>query len=217
MARVFLFIYMSIKNIIKEEVRNIVLESNNKYSGETFICIDIQKEYSSGINFLEEWVDFINKNHEDNKIVLIWNGPEVGGPEDWDYKMWLMDIGIEEDAFDYISFQDKYYAFFRDPMDEGIDLDDVLSIIKFMHENNINDSREIDDDKLNDICDKLGIEPYMFNGDGGNIYIPDIMDYIDRFDNFYLMGGGEYECLAEIELLCQLLGKNFKKLSKFIY
>jgi hypothetical protein len=49
------------------------------------------------------------------------------------------------------------------------------------------------------------------------INIPDLMDFLERYNNVVLVGGGINECLKEVELALDALDKNYDTWHKFTY
>jgi hypothetical protein len=194
-----------------------------KYNNKTIISVDIQPEYENYINFdIWSWIEFLNNNSDNNYIVFLYNGADtLGMISEYDYKMWLLEYGLNEDVLYSADFIDKGYAFFRYCMDSGIDDDNIVSIVKYMYQNNINDSRDIDEDMWMDFMEKydqtLEDVRELLEYSDDLIHIPDVMDNLKNYDNIVIMGGGMNECLKEIEIALMSLDKPYEKLDKFIY
>ena len=215
-----------IKRLIRENINNpkkkrMLYESS--VNGKTIINVDIQPEYQKWITFnLNQWVEFINESSESNRIVFLYNGEDTLGMISLsDYQMWLMDLGIDESVIDSAIFYDKGYAFFRYCMDNSIDENDVAQLVRFMISHNINDSREIDEEMWNQFMEATDnsledIRGLLENADD-MISIPDLMDFLDRFSNIVLTGGGINQCLKEVEIALLAMNKPFNILSKFTY
>jgi len=215
-----------IKRLIRENINNpkkkrMLYESS--VNGKTIINVDIQPEYQKWITFnLNQWVEFINESSESNRIVFLYNGEDTLGMVSLsDYQMWLMDLGIDENVIDSAIFYDKGYAFFRYCMDNSIDENDVAQLVRFMISHNINDSREIDEEMWNQFMEATDnsledIRGLLENADD-MISIPDLMDFLDRFSNIVLTGGGINQCLKEVEIALLAMNKPFNILSKFTY
>lgn len=224
-----------LKKDVKTIVRKSLNESKNKnkkaarlikegeLEGKTIINVDIQPEYENYINFnLNEWVHFINQNAESNNIIFLYNGYDsLGMIEETSYQNWLFDLGIDEDVISNATFYDKGYAFFRYCMDYGIDQDNIVDFIKYMIRHNINDSRDIDEEMWNGYMKETNhtqqdVRDLLESADD-MIYIPDLMDFLKRYSNIVLTGGGISECLKEVEIALLALGKNYNILSEFTY
>lgn len=192
-------------------------------NGKTIINVDIQPEYSKAINFnINQWVDFINKSSSNNRIVFLYNGADtLGMISESDFQMWLLELGIDEDVIEKAIFYDKGYAFFRYCMDSGIDETNVADLIKFMIRHDINDSREIDENMWNSFMEETNhslsdVRDLLENADD-MISIPDLMEFISRFNNIVLTGGGINECLKEVEIALLALDKPFNILKEYTY
>lgn len=220
---------------IREAIRRcIISEANNKrkaskylteskLSSKTIMNVDIQPEYQSYFSFnVDDWIDFLNSNAASNTIVFLYNGEDtLSMISESDYKMWLLEHGLDKDVIYNSEFYDKGYAFFRYCMDNSIDEDNISDLVKFMMRHEINDSRQIDNDMwnkymketyhdINDIRDLLENADDMIN-------IPDLMDYLKRHSGIVLLGGGIKECLKEVEIALNSLNKKYEIMSKFTY
>lgn len=185
--------------------------------------MDIQPEYQKWITFnLTQWVKFINESSKSNRIVFLYNGEDTLGMVSLsDYQMWLIDLGIDESIIDSAIFYDKGYAFFRYCMDNSIDENDVAQLVRFMISHNINDSRDIDEEMWNQFMEATNnsledIRGLLENADD-MISIPDLMDFLGKFSNIVLTGGGINECLKEVEIALLAMDKPFNILNQFTY
>lgn len=217
---------MKKKHFLKEQQKNRILEDSgiSLVSSADLISVDIQPAYEKVFTFdLYSFMRYINKTYDDmNSLTFLFNGPDLGYPDENEYKWWLIENGLDENIVMTANFYDKGYAFFRYCMDEGIDDDEIVNLIKFMMSNNINDSRDIDEDmwigfmreynyEQSEIRDLLEVANDMIN-------IPELMDFLKKFQGkTVLCGGGINECLKEVEIALMALGKNYNILTKFTY
>ena len=101
--------------------------------------------------------------------------------------------------------------------------DDVIAnFVRFMYENDIRDSRDMNRDmwakylRLHRRTDKK--EVYELLRDTGDcVNIPDLMDFLKRLNNIVLTGGGVNECLKEVEIALKALKKPYEMYDTFIY
>ena len=140
--------------ILKEQQRNKLLEDSgiNLVQGANLISVDIQPEYENAFSFdLYSYVSFLNQNIDKmNSLTFLYNGADtLGMISESEYKMWLIENGFDEENLNSVRFYDKGYAFFRFCMDEGADEDEIVNLVKYMIHNNINDSRDIDEEMWN--------------------------------------------------------------------
>lgn len=182
--------------------------------GQDLIIVDVQKAYAKNINFdLYEFAKFITTEPFRKKLYL-YNGPELGfGDYGIEVINWISEhIDYDEEIMEPISrmkFVDKGYGFFRNLMDAGLDLEEIVKLIRYMYQNNITDSRDIEDETY----EELGID----NPGEDGIWIPEILEYLEDYDNIVLCGGGKTECLLEVELCLKALNKSYKRIDKFTY
>ena len=199
----------------------LITESKLEYK--TIINVDIQPEYKEYVTFnLYQWAKFINKKSKSNDIVFLYNGRDtLGMVSENDYKMWLMELGIKNRVIEDAMFYDKGYAFFRTCMDEGIDDDAIVDLVKYMIRHNINDSRDINEEMWNDFMEETNHSRQdvrdLLEEAGDMINIPDLMDFLSRYKNIVLTGGGVAECLKEVEIALMSLDRKYEVLRKYTY
>ena len=175
------------ERLLKEVQRNKLLENSgvSSVAGVDLISIDIQEEYQNGFEFnINNFIQFLNDNYESmNSLTFLFNGPHLGFPDENEYKWWLIENGLDENIIETANFYDKGYAFFRFCMDEGIDDDKIVDLIKYMINHNINDSREIDRNMWNEFINEYGhsdIRDLLEVADD-MMSIPDLMEYLQRY------------------------------------
>lgn len=222
---------MKLENIIRQSINennNLVkkkqrLITETEFSSKTIINVDIQPEYENWITFnINNWVNFINQNGEQNNIVFLYNGADTMGMiEEYEFQNWLIELGIDENIIENATFYDKGYAFFRYCMDNSIDEDNIADLVKYMVRHDITDSREIDNDMWNDFMKETNhtlqdVRELLENADD-MLSIPDLMDFLARYSNILLTGGGINECLKEVEIALLALDKPYNILSQFTY
>ncbi len=213
--------------LLKEQHRNKLLEDSgmNLVQNANLISVDIQPEYSDSLGFdLYSFISFLNQNIDSmNSLTFLYNGAEtLGMISEGEYKNWLYENGFDEQNLDVARFYDKGYAFFRYCMDEGADEDEIVNLVKYMVQNNINDSRDIDEEMWRGFMQAYGYESSqvrdMLEPAQDAINIPDLMDFLRRYSGkIVICGGGINECFKEVEIALNALGKNYNVLTKFTY
>lgn len=192
---------------------------------DTFMAVDIQPEYQGSFKyFLPKFIQYLNANEgKINHIVFLYNGKDTMGmiSED-DYRSWLTENGLDDWVLDRIAFYDKGYAFFRYCMDEGMDGDTVANFVRFMYENDVHDSRDMTRDMWAKYLreyrrsDKKTVFDLLEKNDDC-INIPELMDFLKRYNNITIAGGAVEQCLAEVEIALQALRKKYRVLDEFTY
>lgn len=190
----------------------------------TIVSVDIQPEYAKNIHFdISEWCEYINKAHESGRrIIFLYNGEEMGMIKEHEYFEWLAEAGIDESVIDSSTFYDKGYGFFRCAIDNGILVDDIIKLVKYMYHNQINSTvpEDFSSDQWNDFADEnnLPIGKFIELFESGDyINIPDVMEFLNSFNSIELMGGDSNECLKEIEIIMYALDKDFEINNNFIF
>jgi hypothetical protein len=194
------------------KLSKLIFESFNNSS--IIMSVDIQPEAMPYLNFnLREWAKVIN--NASSKIVFLYNGyNSIGQIKEKDYKFWLIEeAGITEDIIYNSLFFDKGYGFYRSCIDNNIDDEKIIKLLKYMMENEIYDSRDIEDEEIIDeeILEYIKHDP---------IYLPlELIEFIKENinGNVILMGGGLNECLREVEISLLFLNKKYKIDNRFIY
>jgi hypothetical protein len=208
--------------LINEEVRRVFeLSGDNFVAGKHLVVVDIQPEYQDGVPWLYDFVEFLNENyHELNNLTFLYNGADTLGMIDLQsYQYWWVENGLDEEiAFDS-NYYDKGYAFFRYCMDSGIDEDSVSNLVRYMISNDVNNSRELDEEFWNGFVDQYGSEDVrdLLEISDDCLWIPDLMEELVSYNNIVLCGGGIDECLKEVEIALNALDKPFQVLSQFTY
>lgn len=200
--------------------KDFIFNESNKLP---LFIVDIQPEYEKNMGFkIHEFCNWLNKNAgKYSNIVLFWNGPELGMSDLHEVQSWYLENGLKESVLQNIKWQDKAYAFFRYCMDSGIDEDEIVKLVQFMKSHDINDSRDLEDKNLWDEWiaqngSKDVRELMEFAGDC--ITIPDLMDQIKGYGKkVYVLGGGQDECLKEIEIAMKANGQEPERISQWIY
>jgi hypothetical protein len=207
---------------LQEQINRInELSGNNMVSGKHLVVVDIQPEYEQWFsNILPEFVDFLNENYETlNRLTFLYNGDSLGMVSESSYQNWWFDNGLSEDVINYAIFYDKGYAFFRYCIDNNIDEETIVNLIKYMIEKDVFDTRELDKEFWDEYVERYGAEHIRelleFAGDSMNI--PELMDELKNYNNIVLCGGGINECLKEVEIALQALDKPFNILTKYTY
>lgn len=190
--------------------------------GRHLVVVDVQPEYAPYMDGMQyKLFQYINQHIDELAgLTFLYNGYDtLGMVSEGEYRNWLVENGLDEDIAYEATLYDKGYAFFRNCMDRGGDDEELVNLVKFMRDNNINDSRELDEDFWKAFIEKYGSENIreLMEDSEDCINIPDLMDFIDRFNNIVLVGGGINECLKEVELALDALGKNYETWFKYTY
>jgi hypothetical protein len=208
------------KFLLFEQINRIhEMNDVNPVKGKHLVVVDIQPEYSSYIPFLHNFIDFLNQN-EFSRLTFLYNGYEtLGMVNESDYRYWWIENGLDEDVLDSARFYDKGYAFFRYCMDEGIDEEKIVGLVKLMIQEGINHTRELDEEFWDKFMDQYGHDDVreLLEYSDDCINIPDLMDELSGYKNIVICGGGINECLKEVEIALKSLDKPYNVLTKYVY
>jgi len=192
---------------------DMLLKESVNYHGRDLVIVDIQPSYERYINFnIADFIKWLNDNsYKFNKIYFLFNGEEFG-LDSWDaINHWYIENGMDEVKVYGEEFE-KNYGFFRDMMDSQVDDEVIVKIGKYMLNNGYNDIRDISDETFNIL---MGDD--LVDNDYYTFYIPDVVDILESANNPVLVGGGSNECLAEIELLFQMLDIDYELEYNWVY
>lgn len=203
------------------EIVEYLLEGTTK---KELVIVDIQPDYKKYITFnMGSFVDFLNKSYKKyERILYLYNGRETVGLDDQgSITEWLVEYGLDEEVLNIVEFYDKGYAFLRNAMDQGINEDEIVHLLEYMSSNDLNDSRDLDEDNWIEFSrlypKDVDIKEYLQDNED-SINIPDVLERIKYIkNNFQICGGGKTECLAEVLILIKLCKKQYSLLPQFVY
>ena len=99
-------------------------------------------------------------------------------------------------------------------MDNGADIGFIKKAIRFMMDNRVNDSRDIESDKWEEEFPDDWEGDFEFD----SIYLPEISPKtLKQWNGGYIVGGGKNECLKEVQLWMSVFNIKAKEVKKFIY
>lgn len=203
-------------------MKRIKRRKNSSFS--YFISVDIQPEYEKSFQFdIKDWICFLNKTSY--PLIFLYNGYEtLGMIKEQDYKYWLLENGLKRKIINNSIFYDKGYAFFRYCIDFKINEKLIIDFVRFLYLNNINDSRELTLQNWNKFHKQFGKKGSpekeirnLLEFSDDLVYIPDLMNFLNDYNNLLITGGGVNECLKEVEITLSALRKNYKVYEEFTY
>jgi len=198
------------------------LEEANRSS---VILVDFQPAYSpehqgadaDGFGYneaMQNAIQYINKKKPN--VTAFYNGQDVGIEDTKNEVMWhYIEQGLDEDLTHLFTFKEKSYAWLRQWMDEGVDDSMTIKVIRYLVTNNLNDSREIEDEAWLQL---VGEDFEYYDNREMNIYLPDIsLGDLKSLSGSLMGGGGRSECLRELELLMNAFNIKYKMVNDWIY
>jgi len=198
----------------------------NELKGKNLVIVDVQPEYQQYFEkyafSIRNFTKWINKKYNTfNKVLFLFNGPSLGMISEDDLKLWYIENGLKEDVVYESEFFDKGYAFFRTCIDNNVSESDIVYLVKYMLENNINDSRQLEEtglwDKFEERYSNTQLRSVLEHT-GDMIYIPDVMDVLKKYgNNIVLVGGGAAECLKEVEIALNANDQEYTQIAEWVY
>jgi hypothetical protein len=190
-----------------------LLRHLNEARGKNVIIVDVQEAYRKYIHFdMYDFCSFLNKS---GNILCLYNGEELGfGDQNAEVVDFYIENGLDEQRIDDIQFIDKGYGFLRGWMDYGVDDDTIIKTLKYMKKKSVWDSRDLEEDDWKKL--KIDMDDIP---DSDPIYFPGNIDenMLRHYAGSYIVGGGENECLKEVQLYMKALGIRYTEYRKFIY
>jgi len=185
--------------------------------GNSLILVDFQPAYDTAGGYdsaIAPAMDYINRKQP--QVTAFFNGEDVGIEDTSQEVMWhFIENGLNEDLTHLFTFKEKSYAWLRNWMDEGVDNAMTIRVVRYIVMNNLNDSREIEDEAWL----KLVGEDFEYYDDREmNVYLPDInIGDLKSLSGSLLGGGGQHECLKEMQLFMNAFNIKYKMVSDWIY
>jgi hypothetical protein len=194
-------------------MRSIITEANQN----SVILVDFQPAYMKTAGYddaIENACEFINQKRP-AFITCFFNGEDVGIEDTVDEVAWhYIEYGLDENIARRVKYREKTYAFLRNWMDMGVDNRDIIKVVRHLVMNNLNDSRDIEEEELAELVgDSWRSELY-----DDNIYVPDInIADLHKLSGSLMGGGGRHECLHELQLFMSAFNIKYKLVDKWIY
>ncbi len=177
----------------------------------SLVVVDIQPGHKAFIQFdIYEFCRYLNdfKGHID----YIFNGPELGYDKKTTVEKWLRRHGLKRS----VNYIEKEYGWLRDAMDYGVDKYDIIDVLQYMIKQDVEDSRDIEREQLN----KLRVNQDFIEAlveENVSIFLPEILPDLQKMKPTVIIGGGDNECLTEVELTLAALKKRPTRNPKYIY
>ena len=153
------------------------------------VVVDIQPCYQPWFhsNLLSELAKLLESA---KNIIWYYNGPDVGVDDSDNCIIDMMIDYVNEEILQSITFIEKGYGFLRDWMDNGVEDAEIIKALR-----------------KNDDC---------YHNEYGEIYIP---PYIEKpnLKSCYICGGGDQQCLKEMEILFKYWKIQTKRINSAIY
>lgn len=172
------------------------------------LVVDVQPAYDEHCSYVARQVAQ-RINNTAKPIVVMWVGEGITLDTEESVRDYLRSHGARPGRLAHCTFVEKDFGFFRAWMDLGVDRDDIVKVGKaLMAAPGIYSSEDLD------LADLLG-----------DVTLPSDPLYLPAFDasrirllsDFETCGGGNNECLAEVELWLQMQDKPFKRLDQLVY
>ena len=181
------------------------------------IAVDIQPHYSGIMDgdespVFQEAIQFMNKQR--GQILLLMNGEELTHDNEAGVKEYWEDCGFDPAGWARVQVVDKGYGYLRAWMDQNISRGTIIKVIRALYQAKENDTRNLPEGSVQQLT---GNEYQDWMEDDGLIVEWLSIGLLKKFNNCYLVGGAEDECLAEVRLLMDAFNIKYTMIRNFIY
>jgi hypothetical protein len=175
------------------------------------IIVDVQPSYAKVIPWIKEFPQFVDQYSE---ILTLYNGPDLGMENKSEIAKFYWRNGMKKETIYRMKWFQKNYAFFRDLMDQCWLREYIVKIARYMLRNKINDIRQLSKEDVK----KINVPDLLYNElEKYGFYIPDLANYIRKWNGADICGGGFHECLDEVMILADAMRLKFNIIHKFTY
>ncbi|WP_434716145.1 hypothetical protein [Paraburkholderia sp. A3RO-2L] len=174
------------------------------------LVVDVQPQYDAFCGYIASQVA-TRINNTVKPVSIMWVGDGLSNDSEETVREYLRDYGARPQRLAQASFIEKGYGFFRGWMDNGVASHDIIKVGRNMLQRGLYSSDEVDLEQL-----YAGNVPQLPDVD--LLHRPSFDDgRLRMMDRFETCGGGSAECLAEVELWLQMVGKPFCRLDSMVY
>ena len=185
------------------------------------LVVDLQPAYSRSTgqnshisrNLMQSVLRHIAGLPADAPLLALYVNEELSGDTFEDVQAFWAERGASDELLERIQWTDKSYAFLRGWMDNGIDQDELCSVLRVLRARNVWDSRnltiediEVHSEKGAELCDPL------FRDHDVEAMLPKLTGR-----DWATCGGARDECLLEVELVLQSADTVFERLHYLTY
>lgn len=184
----------------------------------SLLVVDVQPGYRNWCGHIAPAVAK-RINNTRKPVNIFWVGEGFTNDTEEDVRDYLNMHGARPGKLDQCHFIEKDYGFFRSWMDSGVDRDFIVAVGKRMMAQGVYGSEDLDLFDLQHMYEDRLFESLIESvPDSDPLRMPSFAPgRLQYFDAFETCGGGNAECLAEIELWLEMKGKSYERLDHLIY
>jgi hypothetical protein len=200
--------------IIKPKLfQNLLIE---RTQNQNCIVIDVQPEYEKYIPWMENLMQFLNKQR---RILILINAEYTGLTNDStsDVKKFWKQNGFSSKKWIDTQIFDKGYGYLRSWMDYSLPSSIIIKVIREMYRQRVSDSRDLFTSETYEekMKKQFGIPKELVDESISVNWISILS--LRRFNNSLIMGGARNECLREVQLLMNAFNIRYREVAQFIY
>lgn len=208
----------TLSKTLQTQIRKEILSSSRPV-----IVVDVQPAYADiEPSVCEAVVQFVAK--QTGQVLLLINADDQGLTDDTEQSVidWWNNTASDYDLeldWNKITIVDKGYGYLRSWMDTGINEEVILETIREMHKQDVPDSRDLE---LPPVAERSSTEQEIGEAieamDGDPLQTGWLEpSLLRKFNNAYLIGGADNECLSEVELMLKAFLIKYERIEKLIY
>lgn len=183
---------------------------------EGLLLVDLQPAYlgRGSCGLMQRVFEHIDALPEHTPLIAMYVHEELSNNFLEDVQQFWRDQGARDELIDRIQWVEKDYAFLRGWMDNGVDDDTIVSVLRTMQDLRKTDSRELDEGLLEELAprrpryDPLIASHYVYDA---------VRAMRRRASRWFTCGGGLNECLKEVELVLDAQQVNYEQLAHLTY
>ncbi len=184
------------------------------------VLVDFQEAYQQSSRFSHAFgsvIQYLNKTRP-LRCLAFYNCEDLTGETLQSVQSFYVEEGLDVEYVESIQFRDKYYAFFRTWMDSGVPESSIIAVIRYLVNNRIHSSEEIERDVLIQLITPQVFSDYESAITSDPIYVPDIsIGELKSFSGCLIGGGGQHECLKELTILLNAFNIKYTLVKQWIY
>lgn len=175
------------KNKKADSLDALASEISESESGELLV-VDVQPDIKESRGVLAPILRLAEKSA---KVVWVHDTQFANAGDEQALREWLAEYGASDELVERTVFIPKEYGFARDPLDSGVDPDQIVEALRRLREAGVSDIRDFDGDN----AELEGLWwPKQF--------ADDLAAAVRRPT---LVGGARHECLQEVQLILDVL------------
>lgn len=186
------------------------------------LVVDLQPAYarpsagsSISSHLMRNTLAHIASLDDETPVTVLYVCEELSGDTLLDVHEFWREHGADDELIERLNWVEKPFGFLRGWMDNGIDEDDICAVLQELRKRGSWDSRDLPEDTLEKLSsDGFALSSPLFRDEA----VDNLLANARRAGGHWeTCGGGQNECLQEVELVFQSGGVPFERLHHLTY